>query len=213
VRGLYPILDVQALTARGIDPLAFADAVLSAHPPILQLRSKLGGARDPLSLLRELLPRCRRVKTLLYANDRPDLALLAGADGVHLGQNDVPAEALREFAPGLGFGLSTHDLAELDQALAERPNYVAFGPVFATQSKQDPERVVGSGLLREAGLRARSAGIPLVAIGGIDLERASEVAEHADLGSVIGALAHQDARVVLERALALNRIFGGERPA
>jgi thiamine-phosphate pyrophosphorylase len=206
VRGLYPIVDIDALAARQLSPLSFAEAVLSARPPLLQLRNKTGSARDTLELLRALAPLCRRVGTLLFANDRPDLALLAGADGVHLGQSDLPIDASRRVAPGLLVGLSTHTLPELEAAILERPSYVAFGPVFDTASKRNPERVVGLEALAKAGERARSAAIPLVAIGGIDLERAALVAPHAELGAVIAALADDPTRIA-ERASGFQAVF------
>jgi len=210
VRGLYPVVDIDALTARRLAPLSFAEGVLSARPPLLQLRNKTGSARDTLELLRLLAPLCRRAGTRLFANDRPDLALLAGADGVHLGQSDLPIDAARRVAPGLAVGLSTHTVAELEGALRERPAYVAFGPVFDTASKRNPERVVGLEGLALAGKLARAAGIPLVAIGGIDLERAERVAPHAELGAVIAALADEPA-LVAERAARFQALFSASR--
>jgi thiamine-phosphate pyrophosphorylase len=209
VRGLYPIVDVDALSARGFDPIEFAECVLLARPPLLQLRSKSASARETLALLRALLPLCRRAGSRLYANDRPDLALLAGADGVHLGQDDLPPEAARQFAPGLDIGLSTHDLGQLERALDSNPTYVAFGPVFATRSKQNPDRVVSPDGLARAAELTRARGVPLVAIGGIDLERAPEVARHADLGAVIAALVAPELEQVTPLAAELNAIFGG----
>ena len=208
MKGLYPIVDVEALALSRIDPLIFADHVLVARPPLLQLRSKSASARDTLALLRELVPRCRRAKTLLFANDRPDLALIAGADGVHLGQNDLPAEAARQIAPALGLGLSTHSLDELERALAQRPTYVAFGPIFNTGSKRNPEPAVGLGALEEAARRARAQGIPLVAIGGIDWQSAPQVARHADMGAVIATLCRVELDQLSARAAELNALFG-----
>ena len=188
LRGLYPIIDVDSLRARGLAPLAFAERVLAARPRLVQLRAKSSGARETLELLRGLRPRCSRAGTLLFANDRPDLAVLAQADGVHVGQLDLSPADVRAFAPGLLVGVSTHGLDELEAALAARPSYVAFGPVFTTNSKQNPEPVVGSDALARAHELARRAGVPLVAIGGIDLERASELRSRAELAAVIGAL-------------------------
>jgi thiamine-phosphate pyrophosphorylase len=188
LRGLYPIVDADALAERGLAPIPFAAKVLEARPPILQLRAKTLGARETLALLRELLPLVRRAGTLLFANDRPDLALLAGADGVHVGQSDLPIADVRRFAPGLKVGVSTHELPELEQALAEQPDYVAFGPVFSTRSKATPEPTVGLELLSSAGELARRAGVPLVAIGGIDRARIGQAGAHADLIAVIAAL-------------------------
>ena len=85
-------------------------------------------------------------------------------------------------------GVSTHTLAQLAAALAERPDYVAFGPVFGTASKERADPSVGLALLAQAHAASQRAGIPLVAIGGINLERAPQVAEHSELAAVIAAL-------------------------
>jgi thiamine-phosphate pyrophosphorylase len=209
LRGLYPIIDLETLEQRGIPPIAFAERVLAAYPPVLQLRAKSTGGRATLELLRTLLPLCRNAGTALFANDRPDLALLAGADGVHVGQDDVPLAEVRRFAPSLRVGVSTHDFEELERTLAERPDYVAFGPVFATPSKRNHEPVVGLAGLARAHELARAANVPLVAIGGIDLERMRAVREHAELAAVIGALLPQGASLdaVSERTLALQRVL------
>jgi thiamine-phosphate pyrophosphorylase len=188
VRGLYPIVDAEALATRGLSPLAFAERVLRARPPLLQLRAKSLGARETLELLRALVPLARRAGALLFANDRPDLALLAGADGVHVGQSDLPLAEVRRFAPGLKVGVSTHDERELEAALAERPDYVAFGPVFSTRSKAQPEPTVGVERLAAAAVLARRSRVPLVAIGGVDRARLGQAGAHADLVAVIAAL-------------------------
>jgi thiamine-phosphate pyrophosphorylase len=145
--------------------------------------------------------------TALFANDRPDLALLAGADGVHVGQDDLPVAEVRRFAPGLRVGVSTHDLAELERALGEAPDYVAFGPVFATPSKRNHEPVVGLDGLERAHELSVVAKVPLVAIGGIELERATLAGAYAEVVSVIGALLPAAAGLerVTERTLALQR--------
>jgi thiamine-phosphate pyrophosphorylase len=210
MRGLYPIVDVDTLQQRGLEPLAFAHQVLSVRPPLLQLRAKRASARDTLALLRALLPLCRNQGTLLFANDRPDLALLAGVDGVHVGQDDLTPSGVRELAPGLRIGLSTHSLEQLEAAFLERPDYVAFGPVFATHSKQNPEPTVGLEALAAAAARAQGQGIPLVAIGGIELHRAREVARLGALGAVIGALVSERLAEVSERARQLHAALGGE---
>lgn len=144
----------------------------------------------------------------LFANDRPDLALLAECDGVHVGQDDVPLSEVRRFAPQLSVGVSTHDPDQLARALEQRPDYVAYGPVYSTRSKAQPDPVVGIAGLAEAARAARARGIPLVAIGGIDCERIAEVAEHADAAAVISALLTTR---VSDRVRQLARAFG-ERP-
>lgn len=188
MRGLYAIVDTAALRRAGLSPIGFADEVLAARPAILQLRAKLDLPRDVLALLRELGPRCAAAGTLLFANDRPDLAVLAGCDGVHVGQSDLSPADVRRFAPSLRVGLSTHDEGQVQAAIAERPFYVAYGPVFQTASKADTEPVVGLEGLARARALCRAAGLPLVAIGGIDALSAGQVAAHAELVAVIGAL-------------------------
>jgi thiamine-phosphate pyrophosphorylase len=208
LRGLYPIVDVDSLRRANLSVLGFAEQVLAARPSLLQLRAKSAGARETLELLRALLPICHASGAWLFANDRPDLALLAGADGVHVGQEDLPLAEVRRLAPGLRVGVSTHTRAQLEAALTERPDYVAFGPVFATASKTDHETVVGLEGLADAHEMARTAGVPLVAIGGLSLERAGAIAPHAELHSVIGALLPESGLAgVTERARALVAAF------
>jgi thiamine-phosphate pyrophosphorylase len=213
VRGLYPIVDVDSLRALNTQErlssasvVAFAERVLLARPPLLQLRAKHESTRDTLVLLRALRPLCTASGALLIANDRPDLAALAGCDGVHIGQEDLPLPLVRLLAPGLLVGVSTHTLEQLAAALAEKPDYVAFGPVFGTVSKERADPTVGLALLAEAHAAARSAGIPLVAIGGINLERAQQVAEHSELAAVISALSPNPGSLegVTEAARALH---------
>ncbi len=213
MRGLYPIVDVDSLQKLAEPPQAvveFAKRVLAARPALLQLRAKHTGAHDTLELLRALKPLCSAAGTRLIANDRPDLALLAACDGVHIGQEDLPLPLVRKIAPTLLVGVSTHNPAQLAEALAQKPDYVAFGPVFGTTSKERPDETVGLAGLRDAHLAARAAGIPLVAIGGINLARAREVSAHCDLLAVIAALRPKPDSLegVSEAALALSAAFG-----
>jgi thiamine-phosphate pyrophosphorylase len=218
MRGLYPIVDVTSLVARGMDPVAYAQALLEAHPAAIQLRAKDLPPRDTLGLLRALASLCHNEGVLLVANDRPDLAMLAGCDLVHVGQTDMPIDRVRRIAPMLGVGLSTHDLAQLDAALATRPAYVAFGPVFETASKRNPDPVVGLAELRKASARATVATVPLVAIGGITLESAPGLVGLVDAIAVIGDLmppsdanAADGLKYVTARARALHALFAGPR--
>lgn len=210
MRGLYPLVDLDTLAARGLEALEFARAVLAVRPPLLQLRAKRASPRETLELLRALVDPCREAGTLLFANDRPDLALLAGCDGVHVGQADLTVADVRRIAPALKIGVSTHDAAQLAAALAAEPDYVAFGPVFSTASKVNPEPVVGLAGLRSAVPLARAHGCPLVAIGGLDEERAAVVGELGVVGAVIGALVPAEGlSAVTERARSLHRLLGG----
>ena len=216
MRGLYPIVDATTLAARNVDPVAFAQAVLSARPAALQLRAKDLPPRDTLGLLRALAPLCHSHGVPLVANDRPDLALLAGCDMVHVGQTDMPIDRVRRIAPTLGVGVSTHTLEQLDAALATRPAYVAFGPVFETGSKVGADPVVGLAEVRKAAARAHVASVALVAIGGITLERAASLVGLVDAVAVIADLlpppsasASPDEvlREVATRAQALQALF------
>jgi thiamine-phosphate pyrophosphorylase len=209
MHGLYAILDTATLATLGIDPLAHARDILRARPAALQLRAKGLPAREILSLLRMLSPMCRVAGCPLVANDRPELAVLGGCDVVHVGQDDMPIDRVRSIAPSLGVGVSTHDLEQLARALEARPRYVAFGPVYATQSKLRCDPVVGLEGLRAAASLARQAGIPLVAIGGISLERAHEVAAYASSAAVISGLYCASSEAVTARARAFHAAFAG----
>jgi thiamine-phosphate pyrophosphorylase len=211
MRGLYPIVDLDTLALRGLSAVDFARAVLTVRPPLLQLRAKQCRARDTLAVLRALRPLCTQSGTLLFANDRPDLALLAGCDGVHVGQTDLTVADVRAFAPRLRVGVSTHDPEQLRTALSWDPAYVAYGPVFPTHSKDRPDPVVGLEGLASACAVARASGCPVVAIGGITLERAPGVAELGALGAVIAGLCPEEATLdeVRSRAMDLHRALGG----
>ncbi|HEY4119112.1 MAG TPA: thiamine phosphate synthase, partial [Byssovorax sp.] len=129
----------------------------------------------------------------LFANDRADLAQLAGATGVHVGQEDLPPELARAVDPGLRVGISTHDDAELDAVLDAAPgyvDYVAIGPIYETRNKERPSHVVGVDALAARAARARAARptLPVVAIGGVDAARIAAVAPLVDAVAIIGAL-------------------------
>ncbi len=214
MRGLYAIIDIDALARRGVPPVPFAERVLAARPAAMQLRDKRGSARATLSLLREIAPLAAAAGVPFFANDRPDLALLAGCDGVHVGQDDLPVALIRSAFPGLRVGLSTHDEAQVEQAAGEAPDYLAVGPIFATASKENPSPVVGLAGLGELVARARAArpGLPIVAIGGITLETAAAIGAIVDAVAVIGALLPEAGlSAVEERARALHATILGER--
>jgi thiamine-phosphate pyrophosphorylase len=206
MRGLYPIVDLDTLAKRNVSPLTLANAVLTARPAVLQLRAKRQTPRQVLSLLRELKPLCRAAGTLLFANDRPDLALIAGVDGVHVGQDDVPVAEVRRLSATLRVGVSTHDERQLEQALAERPDYVAFGPIFSTVSKELADPEVGLARLAHAAELARAAGVPLVAIGGLTLGVARQLGQLGVVAAVISDLLTDGPDGISARA----RSFQGE---
>lgn len=227
MRGLYAIVDTDTLNARGVDPVAFAEAVLEGRPAALQLRDKRGAAKDTLDLLVAISFLSRRAGVPFFANDRPDLALIAGCDGVHVGQQDLPVSAVRllaerayrpEGAPPFLVGVSTHDREQLDAALLDRPDYIAIGPIFPTASKGDASPVVGLDELEEraAIVRRRSPGTPIVAIGGITRQTAPAVGAVCDAVAVIRSIVPDPGpwffRAVRDRVRTLSEAITGGPP-
>lgn len=206
-RGLYAIVDADALAGR--DVLSFARRVLDAGALFaLQWRAKSWTASRSLDAARALAELCRSARVPFVVNDRPDVALLAPAEMVHVGQEDLPIEAVRRVARGLALGVSTHDESQVTRALEQHPDYLAFGPIFATSSKKNPDAVVGTARLAAV---VRMAGpVPVVAIGGITLARAQEVrASGATAAAVIAVLADAPDREVTDCARTLHRALGG----
>jgi thiamine-phosphate pyrophosphorylase len=160
LRGFYAVLDR--------DDEALARALVSTAR-VLQVRIKPVGGRSDADELVRIARMARRVcddaGAALIVNDRLDVALVVGADGVHLGQHDLPISDARRIAGDLWIGISTHDLVQVRAACAAGADYLGFGPVFQTVTKERPDPVQGV-----AGLAAavRAAGsTPVVAIGGI----------------------------------------------
>jgi len=154
---------------------------------LIQLRDKEAGGRELLEQVMACLKMTRKAGATLIINDRVDVALTAGADGVHLGQDDLSVDEAREI---LGedkiIGVSTHSIAQFRAALETSANYIAVGPIYPTITKENPAPVVGLELVREA---KKLTDRPLVAIGGISHARAPEViAAGADCVAVISAL-------------------------
>jgi thiamine-phosphate pyrophosphorylase len=150
----------------------------------MQLRDKLGAPRAILRHARELSISLASRSFRFLVNDRADLAAMAGAGGVHVGQDDLPVEEARKVCPApLWVGVSTHDLDQFRQAALTSADYIAVGPIFSTATKLNPDPAVGLEFIRT--VRALTAK-PIVAIGGITLDRAAEVyASGADSIAVI----------------------------
>ena len=193
MQGLYAIVDVATLTQHDLCALRFTEAVLAAAPAAVQLRDKRLGSAPTLKLLRQLHRLTAVAGVPLFGNDRADLAALAGCEGVHVGQHDLPVPLARQVARRAGrgellVGMSAHNEAELTRALAQQPDYVAFGPVFATTSKAQPDPTLGLEGLRRLVDLARPSGLPVVAIGGISAANATRVARSCGCAAVIGGL-------------------------
>jgi thiamine-phosphate pyrophosphorylase len=183
-RGLYAIIDVDACGERA--PLEIAAAVLEGGCAMLQLRAKHSRDDEVIALGRSLRTLCADVGVPFVLNDRAPIAHMLGADGVHLGQDDLSIEAARSVAPGVAVGLSTHTLEQARNAAERGADLIGFGPVFETASKEKPDPVVG---LQALSVVVASVRIPVVAIGGIDLRNVEAVASTGvAMAACIGAL-------------------------
>ena len=181
---LYVVLDRGAAGDRDVVPLL--DAVLAGGCRVVQLREKIMPLSDLYPVALALRRRCREAGCLFIVNDRVDLALAVEADGVHVGQDDLPArEARRLLRPGMILGVSTHDENQARRARDDGADYVAVGSMFPTGSKTG-FRLVGPDLLRRVRPEIR---VPLVAIGGITVDNVAEVIRAgADAVAVISAV-------------------------
>ncbi len=209
---IYAILDTDLLAARGLAPLDVCDVWLAGGIRLIQLRAK-GMASGPMLVLAEaLLVRTRAAGAQLIINDRADIAAMCGADGVHVGQDDLaPAEVRRLLGPDALVGLSTHTDAQVADAVTQPVSYIAIGPVFGTRTKDTGCDALGVAGVARAAVPAHAAGLPLVAIGGITLENASSVlAAGADSVAVISDLVGtENRRGLAERARAWVAYCGG----
>lgn len=167
---LYAILDPSLIST----PLVpFAQKLATGGVKLMQLRDKRSAARRVFAQSQELAAMLCPAGVQFIVNDRPDIAAITGASGVHVGQDDLPPEdARRIVGTSRWVGVSTHNLEQFREANATSADYIAVGPIFRTASKENPDPVVGLELLRAA---RRLTTKPLVAIGGITLERAGDV--------------------------------------
>ncbi len=181
---LYVILDRSATGGRDLEEIL--EAAIAGGCRLIQLREKEWPSGRLLPLAERLRERCRRAGVTFIVNDRVDLALAVGADGVHLGQDDLPVRAARPLLrPGMILGRSTHSVAQARAAQAEGADYVAVGSMFPTQTKPDFE-LVGPDLVRAV---RPSIKAPLIGIGGITRENVAQViGAGADGVAVISAV-------------------------
>jgi thiamine-phosphate pyrophosphorylase len=179
----YAIVDSSAHDG----PVETARLLLDFGARTIQLRLKDVPTRDFVAAACSIAELCRRSGAIFIVNDRADLALLAGADGVHLGQEDLPLEAGRRLMGARLVGISTHSLAQAREAEAGGADYIGFGPMFPGGTKQTS---FGQGLAALGQIRA-AVEIPIVAIGGISEARAREVIEAgADAVAIISEVLH-----------------------
>jgi thiamine-phosphate pyrophosphorylase len=207
---LYVILDAGLLTVPEIE---CAQELSDAGVRLVQYRNKRASARELLDSSRKLVSQLAPLKVLVVVNDRPDVAALAGAQGVHVGQEDLDAEKARQVVGTEKLvGVSTHNLEQFQSAAASTADYIAIGPIFATGTKSNPDPVIGTEFIRKVSLLTDK---PIVAIGGITLERAPEIIESgADSVAVISDIlrAHEPgmrARQYIDLLGAADRTAAG----
>ena len=197
---LYAILDAQAADRAGWPILDLAAAYLRGGARFLQLRAKDVPGDRFLATASAVVQLAHRQQALVIINDRADIARLAGADGVHVGQEDLSPAAVRRLVGETAIvGVSTHTVEQVQEAVLAPVNYVAVGPVFGTTTKATGYDRVGLDMVRQAAGCARERGLPLVAIGGITLDNAASVLEAgaasvAVIGDLI-AVGEPEARV------------------
>ena len=166
---LYAILDVAAVNSEARIPEVLAENGVG----LIQVRDKHASPRGVFEASKGLVARLSTKGVRVIVNDRPDIAAMMGAGGVHVGQDDLPVEAARACCGGgLWVGVSTHNLEQFQLAVATSADYIAVGPIFPTATKDNPDPVVGLELIRTARRLTRK---PLVAIGGITVQSAEAV--------------------------------------
>jgi len=200
---LYAIIDAALLKTSA---LSLAEMMAESGVELLQYRDKRASSRELFEASQSISERLSRLaragvyEPRFIVNDRADIARLVKAQGVHVGQEDLGVEEARGIVGRAAWvGVSTHSLAQLDAADKTSADYVAFGPIFATTSKENPDPVVGLDLLKEARRHTRK---PIVAIGGITLERAAET-----LRAGADSLAVARDLIVCEHPAARARLF------
>jgi len=175
---LYVICDAEVCLRAGWTLIDFAAACLDGGASFLQIRAKQATAAWLFDVTSTIVKRAEPYGALVIVNDRADLAVGAGAGGVHVGQEDLDPQSVRTIVGERAVvGLSTHIEAQYRAAVLQPVSYVAVGPVFGTTTKATGYEAIGLDVVRKAAEVARSRGLPLVAIGGITLDRARSVIE------------------------------------
>ena len=210
---LHAIVDAETAARAGWPILDLAAAYVRGGATFLQLRAKNLSGEAFLATAAAVVQLAHRHGARVLVNDRADIARLAGADGVHVGEDDLTPAAVRSIVGDAAIvGLSTHTVEQIERAVDQPVSYLAVGPVFVTATKATGYDAIGLDRVRDAARRAGARGLPLVAIGGITLENAASVlaagaASVAVIGDLLGT-GDPEARV---RAF-VERLSRCERP-
>lgn len=182
---IYPITDVYLSKLSHLEQV---EKLIAGGAQIVQLRDKHASPKDFYAAAKEVVEFARPQNIKIIINDRVDISLAAGADGVHLGQDDLPpVQARKILGKKAIIGFSTHSVKQAFEAVKLPVDYIAIGPVFATSTKENPDAVVGTEGVKK--VREKIGDFPLVAIGGIDFENAQSILQSgADSIAVISAL-------------------------
>jgi thiamine-phosphate pyrophosphorylase len=199
---IYPITDT---AISGLTHCEQVKQLIEGGATLIQLREKRASPREFFQAARESLSIAHAAGIKLIINDRVDIALAIGADGVHLGQADMPVEAARRLLGGRSIiGCSTHNLNQVEEALRLPIDYLAFGPIFPTATKENPDPIVG--LAELAQIKNLVGSLPLVAIGGIGADAIREVLmSGADSIAIISAVLNP-AKLIAENLRNLQNL-------
>jgi thiamine-phosphate pyrophosphorylase len=188
--GLYLIVNLDWHLRDGTSAVAFCREVMKGGCSAVQLRFKAASDAEALAAARGLRALTRSGNLPFIVNDRPDIALLAGADGVHLGVDDLPPVEVRRRFPGLRIGLSTHTDSQVRRARGAGVAYIGFGPVFGTRSKKSSYPRTGLEALERA---ARLSAVPVVAIGGVTARNCARIAKAGVRRAAVLSALHRSA--------------------
>lgn len=197
---IYPITDTRI---SGISHTDQVRCLVAGGARLIQIREKHLLPDEWFEDAQEAVRVAHSAGCRVIINDRCDFAIMTGADGVHLGQDDLPvSEARRLLGESAIIGFSTHSIGQVEAALTRPVDYIAIGPIFGTGTKADPEPVVGLGLIRSA--VSQSGDIPIVAIGGIDDLRAASVLDAGAASAAIISWLISDAGSITARMAKLS---------
>ena len=198
---IYPITDV---SLAGISHGEQVGRLIAGGATFIQLREKHASPRDFFEAAKPAIEIARKNNVMIIINDRVDIARALGADGVHLGQDDLPPNAAREvLGPDAIIGFSTHSVEQAIDAAGLPIDYIAIGPIFETKTKENPDPIVGLDGLAE--VKKNIGNIPLVAIGGIDLDNVLDVlAAGADSIALVSTIVGDPALISAKTAQLLN---------
>ena len=198
---IYPVTNVQLTNLTHVEQVR---RLCEGGAEFIQLREKNASSSDFYEAAKEAIEFARSQNVKIIINDRVDIALALSADGVHLGQDDLPPENARKILGGEAIiGFSTHNLKQAIEAVKLPIDYLAIGPVFATHTKENPDEVVGIEIVKK--VRTAIGDFPLVAIGGINLSNFQMVLDAgADSVAIVGGLLSEPDKIAEKMREFLN---------